>query len=425
MKKLIIPVALLLVVSFSCKKENNIEDEVKKEVLNNNVTITQGVTGTVLSANGNVKLIGVKVYVDINGEVFFTKTNKNGFFQLQLPTGNHDLMMITGDGSKFRSVVPVSVSNNEVVALNSNSSVLRQVGDLAYVEGDYDDIETIVYDSLGYNITQIQPADFSDLSYLKTFDAIFMNCGSQFNYLNTSEYNNVKDYVVSGGSLYASDWAVGYLTGRTVSTDWLPTHQNTPHHSHDVALGDRDNVSRSCPTRYDGIIDNSNLCTDRTGNSGFVNNAFINDPNLQFVLSTSMINVEYDLGAWEVIQNVGGLFDVLISDGSGYGPLAIRSNANLYPYLGGTSSGSTSGNSNGNGNGNWVTICHIPPGNPSNPQTITISTNALAAHLAHGCSVGSCEGEGGSVLYTTFHNHPGGHTSPEIKLILQDFILNI
>jgi hypothetical protein len=27
-----------------------------------------------------------------------------------------------------------------------------------------------------------------------------------------------------------------------------------------------------------------------------------------------MINVEYDLGAWETIKNLGGLFDVLISD---------------------------------------------------------------------------------------------------------------
>jgi len=31
-----------------------------------------------------------------------------------------------------------------------------------------------------------------------------------------------------------------------------------------------------------------------------------------------------------------------------------------------------------------VTICHIPPGNPDNPQTINIKNNALPAHLAHG-----------------------------------------
>jgi len=37
-----------------------------------------------------------------------------------------------------------------------------------------------------------------------------------------------------------------------------------------------------------------------------------------------------------------------------------------------------------------VTICHFPPGNPANIQTITISTSALPAHLAHGDFGGPC-----------------------------------
>ena len=31
-----------------------------------------------------------------------------------------------------------------------------------------------------------------------------------------------------------------------------------------------------------------------------------------------------------------------------------------------------------------MTICHIPPGNPSNAHLITISENAVPAHRAHG-----------------------------------------
>jgi hypothetical protein len=47
-----------------------------------------------------------------------------------------------------------------------------------------------------------------------------------------------------------------------------------------------------------------------------------------------------------------------------------------------------------------VVICHFPPGNPENPQTIEISEDALEAHLAHGDTEGECEeggddGEGG------------------------------
>ncbi len=37
-----------------------------------------------------------------------------------------------------------------------------------------------------------------------------------------------------------------------------------------------------------------------------------------------------------------------------------------------------------------ITICHLPPGNPSNAHTITIDTSALPAHLAHGDSQGAC-----------------------------------
>ena len=44
------------------------------------------------------------------------------------------------------------------------------------------------------------------------------------------------------------------------------------------------------------------------------------------------------------------------------------------------------GNGKGNGNGNGkVIICHVPPGNPNNPQTLSISPNAVNTHLTlHG-----------------------------------------
>ncbi len=41
-----------------------------------------------------------------------------------------------------------------------------------------------------------------------------------------------------------------------------------------------------------------------------------------------------------------------------------------------------------------VTICHLPPGNSGNPQTMDVNQNNLPAHLAHGDSCGPCE-EGG------------------------------
>ncbi|HWN43325.1 MAG TPA: calcium-binding EGF-like domain-containing protein [Thermoanaerobaculia bacterium] len=37
-----------------------------------------------------------------------------------------------------------------------------------------------------------------------------------------------------------------------------------------------------------------------------------------------------------------------------------------------------------------VQVCHIPPGNPASFHTITISENALQAHLGHGDLAGAC-----------------------------------
>ena len=48
---------------------------------------------------------------------------------------------------------------------------------------------------------------------------------------------------------------------------------------------------------------------------------------------------------------------------------------------------------NSNNNNNKITICHYPPGNPGNVQTIEISPSAWPAHEAHGDSMGACSSE--------------------------------
>ena len=45
-----------------------------------------------------------------------------------------------------------------------------------------------------------------------------------------------------------------------------------------------------------------------------------------------------------------------------------------------------------------ITICHFPPGNPGNCQTISVPFSALSGHLAHGDTIGDCPdgcGQGG------------------------------
>jgi hypothetical protein len=38
-----------------------------------------------------------------------------------------------------------------------------------------------------------------------------------------------------------------------------------------------------------------------------------------------------------------------------------------------------------------MTICHIPPGNPTKPKTITVGSSAWPAHQGHGDTEGECK----------------------------------
>jgi hypothetical protein len=41
-----------------------------------------------------------------------------------------------------------------------------------------------------------------------------------------------------------------------------------------------------------------------------------------------------------------------------------------------------------------VTICHRPPGNKENAQTLNVARNAVPAHLNHGDQLGACPASG-------------------------------
>jgi len=67
------------------------------------------------------------------------------------------------------------------------------------------------------------------------------------------------------------------------------------------------------------------------------------------------------------------------------------------------------GRNRGNG-GDKITICHIPPGNPSNRHTITVGESAWASHSAHGDHRGACgrgNNQGGGPFDTMDTNNDG------------------
>ncbi len=101
-----------------------------------------------------------------------------------------------------------------------------------------------------------------------------------------------------------------------------------------------------------------------------------------------------------------GTFKVSVLDGTGVnatdilrfsiplcicGTRAMDSNGNVShwgaPLQWGQLGCSTNYTVNNNGK---VDICHFPPGNPNNSQSLSVSVNAVKAHLAHGDYIGSC-----------------------------------
>jgi hypothetical protein len=282
------------------------------------------------------------------------------------------------------------VLKDQTINVDQTLTELDQVARMAYVIGEYDDIQSIVT-SLGYNIEMITNTDLTNYAIVSQYDIIFLNCGAK----DPSNQNvidvNLANFVTNGGSLYASDWAVAYLTGGASN-------------------------SLNC-NETGGFIPDDKLCSINSGSAMTINGAQITNTALASSLGFSTLNIVYDIGAWQKIINYDATFwDVLVKDPITDTALMIKT-TNF-------SNGTVSTPVGNNENEGWVTVCHNPSGN--NPITLTINANALPAHLAHGDSLGECSNSNnsGAIYYTTFHNHADGNIT-NAELILEYVILNL
>jgi hypothetical protein len=85
----------------------------------------------------------------------------------------------------------------------------------------------------------------------------------------------------------------------------------------------------------------------------------------------------------------------------------------------------------GNGNNLKFKVCHIPPGNPSNPQNIVISVNALNAHLTSGtsghnnCYLGPCNTNCVSTSQGNYNGRGVNVIIPEEPATADKFTVNV
>ncbi|WP_333599807.1 carboxypeptidase-like regulatory domain-containing protein [Flavobacterium sp.] len=380
-KSILVTLLALVFLTVSCSKDDS----------STPAQDTGTITGKLLVKNGSKPVGGALVFVfDDNNKIYHTYTQANGDFSLEAPVGQRKLQMQTGGGTNFRTSLQVTVVKDQTLTIDPSVSRLDQVANMAYVAGSYDEIQDIVT-GLGYTITQITNTDLADYNVVSQYDIIFLNCGAKQGYVNAAMDTNLANFVTNGGSLYASDWAVAYLTGGSSN-------------------------SHNCG-EAGGFIPDDKLCSKNIGASTTISGAQVSDTNLATALGFSSLDIEYNLGSWQNVFSYDATYwDVLVTDPASNQPLMIKT-TNF-------SSGTVSEPVGNGADGNWITICHTD--DSGTPITITIDAADWPAHEAHGDSLGSCTSttNSGTIYYTTFHNHATGNIG-NAGLILEYVILNL
>jgi hypothetical protein len=250
-----------------------------------------------------------------------THTNHLGEFSLTIPAGSQTVTIQTGNGKIFKRQVPVSLTANQSFRMADSTCVLTQVGQMLVIHGDYDAIEQIIF-QLGYTPT-VLPNGELPLSYMEQFNAIFLNCTNYSN-MSSPYYQNLDTFVRNGGSIYASDWAVEYLTGDGTPGPGGSGEQKHMGHS-------ATHVQSSCVNPMPGgFIADTSLCTMKTGNTGLIPSVRIYDAGMIGALGKDSIDILYDLNQWEMVNVLDAPF-VTTMEKVGY-PGIIAAKAEMSSY---------------------------------------------------------------------------------------------
>jgi len=273
------------------------------------------ISGKVTTPNGTV--VG---YASVIAGTRSTHTNHLGEFSLVVPASTQSVTIQTGKGNIFKRQMPVSLTANQSFRFADSSCVLTQVGQMLVIHGDYDAIEQIIF-QLGYT-PAVLPNGPVPLSYLQQFDAVFLNC-TNYSYMSSPYYQALDTFVRGGGSIYASDWAVEYLTGNgTPSPGGSGDGKRNGHHP-------ENSLSTCVSPLVGGFIEDSSLCTMKAGSVGLISSVHIYDAGMIGALGKDSIDIYYDLGSWEMINHLDAPF-VTTMEKTGYpGIVAAKADMSL------------------------------------------------------------------------------------------------
>jgi hypothetical protein len=177
------------------------------------------ITGTVTAADGTTPIGDALVEVEGTsawggstasaGVPISTRSAANGTYTLlNVPAGPQVVVATRGP---FQARVNVTVVGNQTVT--APKAPLVSTGKLAYVRGVFDAIQNIV--SAGGNaIEEISVADLANPAITSKYRMIFLNCGlDETAAENAATIANLRAFMQSGGTIYASDYASIYVKG--------------------------------------------------------------------------------------------------------------------------------------------------------------------------------------------------------------------
>ncbi len=256
-----------------------------------------GVKGRICDPSGGSWVAGALVYVEVDengdGTVDYrreTTTDVEGRFTLTgLPAGTHTVHVEKGS---FTHEFDVTLQGG-MYEMPDAECIPPDDVKIAVVTGAYDSIEHVL-DRMGFEYDLYSGEyDWSgesegikllkNANQLGQYDLVFLNCGMDdswtFSDTNTVG-NNLRKFVVNGGSVYASDWS--YYTFEVAFPDAL------------TFVGS-DNMSGAAYQGMDGYL-----------------TAQVLDANFQVVLGKNSAQINYDLAAWAVAESAKNDVDVLL-----------------------------------------------------------------------------------------------------------------
>lgn len=177
-----------------------------------------GVTGRVCAPDGTTWLADAEVYIEFeDGSVIETTTDMAGNYSLEgVPEGTHVVTIVKGS---FTTTLEVEVIDGQVTSLNEEECEIQQNVQIAVIDGIWDDVESVLL-NVGIDPGTITNFDsdygtalLTDYATLSEYDILFFNCGfSESSFVNDAGNmavmrDNLRQFINSGGSLYASDQA--------------------------------------------------------------------------------------------------------------------------------------------------------------------------------------------------------------------------